>query len=101
MNNDTTIEPAVAGASTVIFDADGAASAGTDCNTFRGTYTEGEGSQLTIDLPISTRMACPPESQEEKYIQDLTGIQSYLFQDGNLYLMLPFDSGTMEFAPAQ
>ena len=75
------------------------ASTTTDCNTFRGTYTV-DGNQIKIDLPISTRMACPDDAQEAAYVQDLTAVQSYLMSDGNLVMELPFDSGGMIFAPA-
>jgi heat shock protein HslJ len=99
MNDDTVITPTVADAFQLTFGDDGTVATTTDCNTFSGSFTEGESGALTIALPISTLKACPEDAQEQKYIQDLTSIQSYLTQDGNLYLQLPVDSGTMSFAP--
>jgi heat shock protein HslJ len=101
MNDDSVKAPTQAGAFVLTLGADGSASTTTDCNTFNGTYTTGENNSITIALPVSTRMGCPDGAQEEAYIKDLTSVQSYLLQDGNLFLMLPFDSGTIDFAPAQ
>ena len=99
MNDGTVTTPAQADAFQLQLGEDGSASTTTDCNTFRGTYTV-DGNQIKIDLPISTRMACPDGSQEAAYIKSLTSVQSYLMSDGNLVLELPFDSGGMMFAPA-
>lgn len=99
MNDETVITPTVADAFQLTFGDDGTVGTTTDCNTFSGSFTEGDRGALTITLPISTLKGCPEDAQEQKYIQDLTSIQSYLTQDGNLYLQLPMDSGTMSFAP--
>jgi heat shock protein HslJ len=99
MNDDTVITPAQADAFRLLLGEDGSASTTTDCNTFRGMYTV-DGNQIKIDLPISTRMACPDGSQEAVYIKHLTSVQSYLMADGSLVLELPFDSGGMMFALA-
>ena len=68
MNDDTVTTPAQADAFQLTLGEDGSASTTTDCNTFNGTYTV-EGNQITIDLPISARMACPDGSQEADYIR--------------------------------
>jgi heat shock protein HslJ len=99
MNDDSVTTPAQADAVQRTLGEDGSASTTTDCNSFNGTYTV-DGNQIKIDLPISTRMACPDGAQEADYIKDLTSVQSFLFSDGNLVLELPFDSGGMIFAPA-
>gem|GEM_PF-715933 len=101
MNDDTVKSPATEGAFTLTFGDNGTASATTDCNTFRGTYTEGANGVLVIDLPIATRMACPDGSQEQEFIADVTSISSYLVtEEGVLALLLPVDSGSMLFDPA-
>ncbi len=100
MNDGTVLTPTQADAFQLQLGEDGSASSTTDCNTFRGTATV-DGNQIKIDLPISTRMACPDGSQEADYIKHLTSVQSYLMADGNLVLELPFDSGGMTFAPAK
>ncbi|MFO7635394.1 MAG: META domain-containing protein, partial [Caldilinea sp.] len=100
MNDDSVKTPATEGAFVLTFGADGTAGATTDCNTFAGSYTEGaEG--LSIELPISTAMACLEETQEQEFIADVTSINGYIItDDGMLALLLPFDSGSMIFAPA-
>lgn len=101
MNDDTVKSPATEGAFTLTFGDDGAASATTDCNTFNGSYIEGADGVLVIDLPISTRMACPDDSQEQEFIADVTSISRYLItEEGVLALLLPVDSGSMLFNPA-
>ncbi len=100
MNDGAITTPAQTDAFQLQLGEDGSASTTTDCNTFRGTYTV-DGNQVKIELPISTRMACPDGAQEAAYIKNLTSVQSYLMSDGNLVLELPFDSGGMVFAPAQ
>ena len=100
LNDGTITTPTQADAFQLKLGEDGSAGTTTDCNTFRGTYTV-DGNKIKIDLPISTRMACPEGSQEAAYIKHLTSVQSYLMADGNLVLELPFDSGGMTFAPAK
>lgn len=101
MSDGAVRSPATAGAFTLTFGDAGAASVTTDCNTFTGAYTEGADGVLVIDLPISTRMACPDGSQEQEFIADVTSISRYLItEEGVLALLLPADSGSMLFDPA-
>ncbi len=100
MNDDSVKQPATPGAFVLTLAADGLASATTDCNTFSGSYTT-EGNQITIELPVTTMMACPEGAQEQEFITDLTSVISYLFADGDLVLELPFDSGGMRFAAGE
>ncbi len=99
MNDGALKTPATEGVFTLTFGEDGTAGATTDCNTFSGSYTE-DGSSLTIDLPVATLMACPDGNQEQEFVADVTSINSYIFtEEGNLALLLPFDSGSMIFMP--
>ena len=91
---------------TVEFKDDGSVSAKADCNQGNGTYTaekSGTGSSGSIDIEIMamTRAMCPPESLSDRFIQYLNEAAIYFFQDENLYMDLPADSGTMTFAPAK
>lgn len=43
------------------------------------------------------RMACPPDSLDRSFTRDLWRVASFFTEDGNLYLELPYDSGTMKF----
>jgi len=84
---------------TLRFQADGTAFMQFDCNRGSGGY-ELSGNQISFGPMVSTRMACPPESQDFVYMSQLEKITSYFVQDGNLFLEMPYDSGTMRFQPA-
>lgn len=91
---------------TAEFKDDGSISAKADCNQGNGTFTaenDGKSSSGSIDIAIMamTRAMCPPESLSDQFIQYLNEAAIYFFQDGNLYLDLPADSGTMTFSPAK
>ena len=70
-----------------------------DCNNAAGAY-QGEGGKLSIEIGPMTAAACPPESRSEQFLKLLSGGARYFFRDGNLYIDLFADGGTMIFAPA-
>lgn len=78
---------------------DGKIQARFDCNRGGGSYEISEGKLLFGPL-LSTRMACPADSLDGPFMKDLQRAASFFVQDGELYLELPFDSGTMRFRPA-
>ena len=43
---------------------------------------------------------CPPESFSERYLKELQSAVIFFSQDGNLYLDLKLDTGTIKFMPA-
>jgi hypothetical protein len=45
--------------------------------------------------------ACPPDSLSDEYQRLLVDVVSYVFEDGNLYLAIKYDSGIMKFVPAE
>lgn len=67
-----------------------------DCNTGGGTYQIAAG-KISFGPLMSTRMACPEGSLDFVFMQDLQRVQSFYVQAGELYLVLPMDSGTMRF----
>jgi heat shock protein HslJ len=67
-----------------------------DCNRGGGAYDISEG-KLSIGPLLSTRMACPANSLDGRFMRDLQRVSLFFVQDGELYLELPFDSGTMRF----
>jgi len=71
-----------------------------DCNRGGGSYKISAG-RLSFGPLLSTRMACPEDSLDGPFMRDLQRVVSFFIQDGNLYLELPLDSGTMRFRPAQ
>jgi heat shock protein HslJ len=100
MSDDSLITPDDSTLFQLTFEDDGGFATTTDCNAFRGTYSaDSTTGQLNMEANISTRMACPPESQQDVYINGLNGAASYLTQDGDLFIALQFDSGIMQFSP--
>jgi heat shock protein HslJ len=83
---------------TITFLEDGTFEAQLDCNRGFGSYTL-DGSGMTIGPIGSTRMACPADSLDSTFIEDLEAVESFAFADGNLHLTLSTD-GVMELAPA-
>jgi len=96
-NNDTQAIPPRPENYTVQFKQDSKINIKADCNLKSGTYTT-DGKQLSITILNSTMAACEPGSLEEPFVRDLTAAVIYFFQDGNLYIDLKYDSGTMKFS---
>jgi heat shock protein HslJ len=97
-SDESVVKPANPEAYTLQFLEDGKVSIKADCNQVIGTYTV-DGSSLTIVAQAMTLMACPPGSLSDKYIEYLNNVVSHVFEDGNLFLALKFDSGIMKFTP--
>ena len=79
--------------------ADGRAQIRFDCNHGGGAFEVSPG-KLAFGPLMSTRMACPPGSLDAIYSRDLQRVVSFFVKDSRLYLELPYDSGTMQFRPA-
>jgi len=80
------------------FNADGTVTIVADCNNAAGSYTDDAGA-LTIALGPMTAAACPPDSRSDQFVTLLGGAARSFFQDGNLFIDLFADGGTMTFAP--
>ena len=96
MNDDSTTTPSTKGAFTLTFQEDGRVLATTDCNSGNGSYELGPDNSITFGPMATTMMFCEGSSEPEFY-QQLSNVGSYVIQDGQLWLMLKFDSGTMVF----
>ena len=83
---------------TLSFKSDGMVEIKADCNNAAGTYTL-DGSSIKIEVGPMTLAACPPESRSDEFIQDLSAAAIYFFKDGDLYIDLMADGGTMQFKP--
>lgn len=83
---------------TILLSADGKAQVRFDCNRGGGEYKIADG-KISFGPLRSTRMACPEDSLDARFMQDLQRVASFFVQDGLLYLELPYDSGTMKFRP--
>jgi heat shock protein HslJ/uncharacterized protein YraI len=80
----------------IVFNADGTYNGKADCNNVNGSYTV-DGNQLTIGPGAMTMMACPEDSQDGVFLEQLNMVGGWLEQDGFLYLELQADSGAMQF----
>jgi amidase len=84
---------------TVAFNTDASLAITANCNNAAGSY-QGEGGKLTVEIGPMTAAACPPESRSDQFVKLLGSGALYFFRDGNLYIDLFADGGTMVFAPA-
>ena len=96
-NNDTRAEPPDPSRYTILLVPDGRLSVHLDCNAGGGRYTL-DGSSLTLEVTHTTMAACPPGSLDQQFMKDLAAARIAFMRDGNLYLDLMYDSGTMKFA---
>ncbi|QQE64505.1 hypothetical protein GFS31_11860 [Leptolyngbya sp. BL0902] len=85
---------------TVEFMDDGSMAVRADCNRGRGSFNVPEPGRLSV-APIATTMAaCPEGSIGGDFTQALSNANLFFFQDGQLFIDLMFDSGTMRFQEA-
>jgi heat shock protein HslJ len=84
---------------TLLLTKEGRAQVQFDCNKGGEDYQISDG-KLSFGPMMSTRMACPEDSQDALFTRDLTRVVSFFLEDGFLYLELPYDSGTMRFSPS-
>lgn len=82
----------------VKFMDDGTAVITADCNNIIAQFTTDE-SAITITPGASTLVACEGDSQGDLFAQQLSNAAIYFFQDGDLYIDLFADAGTMRFSP--
>jgi heat shock protein HslJ len=84
---------------TVTFNDDGTANIVADCNSVMATYVS-DGSSLTIMPGASTLVACEPGSQDQLFLSSLSSAAGYTVEDGELFIALDADAGTVMFRAA-
>ena len=98
-NDDRKAVPADPKNYTVQFLEDGTLHVKADCNQKGGTYSaSAEEKRLSIEITHSTMAACPEGSLEDEFVRGLSGAAIYFIKDGDLYIDLKYDSGTMRFS---
>ena len=70
-----------------------------DCNNGSGVYTV-DGSSISFVLGPLTRAFCGDDSLDTQFLQYLEAAAIWFTESGDLYFDLKFDSGTMQFSPA-
>lgn len=97
MSDDTVVTPREAGEFTLAFDADGRVAGETDCNSFGGYYGLGDSRSISFGPFAMTKMFCEG-SEEGKFTNQVSRSTRYIFdEDGNLILLLSYDSGSVFF----
>ncbi len=64
-----------------------------------GSYTL-DGSQLTLDVAVMTRVACPEGTLSDVFMRDLNAAATYVMDGEDLVINLFADAGNMRFQPA-
>ncbi|MDH4109834.1 MAG: META domain-containing protein [Gammaproteobacteria bacterium] len=82
----------------LLLNAEGRAEVEFDCNSGGGDYTIDEAA-LSFGPLISTRMACPEDTQDFVYMSQLQRASAFYVENGELYVELAMDGGTMRFVP--
>lgn len=84
---------------TITFNPDGMAPVLADCNTIISSYIT-DGLNLEILSGPATLMACPEDTQDQLFTASLTAAESYIVQDGELFITIGSGAGTMIFRSA-
>jgi len=97
--NPENLVPSEAGVmSTLIFASDGRLSGNAGCNNYSAEYSL-DGTQMTMGLPISNRMACiKGMDQEQAFLQLLEAAQSYRLGVNALEIMIAGGTKVMRFS---
>ena len=85
---------------TILLKADNKVQVRFDCNRGGGSFEISLG-KLSFGPIMSTRAACPPGSLDFRFARDLQRVVSFFTRNNNLYLELPYDSGTLKFSPVK
>ncbi|UCD36298.1 MAG: META domain-containing protein [Nitrospiraceae bacterium] len=96
-NNDTKAVPVDPRNYTVQFLEDSTLTVKADCNQKGGTYSIKDKS-LSIEITHSSMAACPEGSLEDEFVRGLSGAAIYFLGNGDLYIDLKYDTGTMRFS---
>ena len=82
---------------TVRFERTGRAAVRADCKRSATSYAASANRQIVLKPIALTPMMCPPGSLSDRFVKELSRGASYFLKDGDLFLELPVDSGTLRF----
>ena len=91
------IQPDAPARYTIRFQADGRIAMQADCNRGMGRWTARPDRVSQIASMALTRMMCPPGSLGERFAREAGRATIWFQKEGDLYLDLPVDSGTLRF----
>ncbi len=84
---------------TITFNPDDTVNIKADCKEPGGGYAADESGSLSISVDPVITVICSEESRSDEFIQKLGFGAIYFFQDGNLFIDLMADGGTLELSP--
>jgi len=84
---------------TITFNGDGTANLKADCNNATATYVT-DGVNLNIEPGATSLALCPSDTQDQLFLNSLSAADSYVVQDGELFITMVGESGTIIFRPA-
>jgi heat shock protein HslJ len=82
---------------TIRFERDGRATVRADCNRGMTSYSVGADRHIAFRPIALTRMMCPPGSLGDRFTREVGRATTYFLKDGDFFLELPVDSGTLRF----
>jgi para-nitrobenzyl esterase len=82
---------------TIRFQRDGRAVLRADCNRGTTSYSASSDRRITFRPIALTRAMCPPGSLSDRFAREVGRATSYFVKDGDVFLELPVDSGTLRF----
>jgi len=92
------VTPAAPERYTLEFGSDGRVRLRADCNRGSAAFEAGAGRTLTLSAIGTTKMGCPPGSQDAEYLRELAQVDGYRPVDNGLVLTLRGSAGAMRFA---
>lgn len=81
---------------TLQFSGDNRVSGMGDCNRLTGGYTSDQSGKLTFEGTASTRMLCPDQQGEDRFMKAFTDVDGYRI-DGNTLMLLNNGQTVMVF----
>jgi heat shock protein HslJ len=98
-NDDRKVVPPDPENYTVQFQDAGTLNVKADCNQKGGTYTYSpQERRLSVEITHSTMASCPEGSLEDEFVRGLSAAAIYFIKEGDLYIDLMYDTGTMRFS---
>ena len=82
---------------TIRFESDSRVAVKADCNRGMSRYTVSPDHRIALKPMALTRAMCPKGSLSNRFAKEVSRATSYFIKDGDLFLELPVDSGTLRF----
>ena len=79
---------------TITFNEGDVANVVADCNTVIANFFT-DGTNITIEPGMTSLVACPEDTQDQMFVNALGSSESYVVEDGELFITLVGGSGTL------